>query len=301
MWGQTRWNYLYHESALRNKQLTKKQKDHILALKRAGAVSYETLEKKYNECENDTCRNEIKQQWYQESEKTKQIQLELVKQGVLTWEDFDSYANGGYIGINSTHLTTIQNKQHTLAAMELSSWAQNQNTPARTEALRRDGGVTPGSTEDLLMQVGAGTVGGMVAGRWQRGNGVATPATNQSTISSSNIVVYNPQYATKQVLNGGRINESDLRKLVPQGATDIFVSSESIRQGYKYEFYANGTKVQIKWHSPDQQAALKYPNSNSGRMWTAQIKVGNKYLGSDGNFYRNPQQNITHIPVNIGK
>lgn len=48
--------------------------------------------------------------------------------------------------------------------MELSSWSSTQTPPARIEALRRDGGVTPGSTEDLLMQVGAGTVGAMAVG-----------------------------------------------------------------------------------------------------------------------------------------
>ncbi|MCL1624423.1 polymorphic toxin type 47 domain-containing protein, partial [Moraxella sp. Tifton1] len=162
--GQVQWNYLYHESALRSGKLTPAQLEHVLALKRAGAVSYETLEKKYNACKDDACRDAVKNEWHRESERTKNIQLQLVERGILTWEDFDSFANDGYIGVNSPHLETIQNKRHTLAAMELSSWSSTQTPPARIEALRRDGGVTPGSTEDLLMQVGAGTVGAMAVG-----------------------------------------------------------------------------------------------------------------------------------------
>ena len=50
---------------------------------------------------------------------------------------------------------------------------------------------------------------------------------------------------------------------------------------------------------------VHHPNSNSGKMWTAQIQIGKnsqkRFLGADGNYYRNPQQDITHIPVNMGK
>ncbi|VEG13338.1 two-partner secretion domain-containing protein [Moraxella cuniculi] len=182
--GQVQWNYLYHESALRSGKLTPAQLEHVLALKRAGAVSYETLERKYNACKDDACRDAVKNEWHRESERTKNIQLQLVKQGILTWEDFDSFANDGYIGVNSPHLETIQNKRHTLAAMELSSWSSAQTPPARIEALRRDGGVTPGSIEDLLMQAGAGTVGAAVAGRGSR---TPAKANNQTLLPAAPI------------------------------------------------------------------------------------------------------------------
>ena len=35
---------------------------------------------------------------------------------------------------------------------------------------------------------------------------------------------------------------------------------------------------------------MKYPGSNSGSGWTAQIKIGNKYLGQDGKLYKNNKQ-----------
>lgn len=59
----------------------------------------------------------------------------------------------------------------------------------------------------------------------------------------------------------------------------------------------SGYKIKIKWHSPDANAAMKYPGSNSGSGWTAQIKIGNKYLGQDGKLYKDNKQNITHIPI----
>ncbi|WP_228141041.1 hypothetical protein [Moraxella nonliquefaciens] len=168
--GQVQWNYLSHESALKSSKLNARQRRHIQALKDAGAVSYEAIERKYDACKDDACREQVKKEWQRESDRTRQIELDLVKQGVLTWEDFDQFT-GGFIGVDTPHLAAIQNKRHTLAAMEISSWTQPDAT-ARNEALRRDGGVTPGSTEDLLMQAGAGTVGAAVAGRNARN---ATP------------------------------------------------------------------------------------------------------------------------------
>lgn len=79
----------------------------------------------------------------------------------------------------------------------------------------------------------------------------------------------------------------------------------AVKDGFKYEYNINGTQVIVKWHGPDKNAAKLYPNSNSGKMWTAQIQIGKnsqkRFLGADGNYYRNPQQDITHIPVNMGK
>ena len=47
------------------------------------------------------------------------------------------------------------------------------------------------------------------------------------------------------------------------------------------------------------KAAAKYPGSNSGSGWTAQIKVGKKVLGANGKFYKTPS-NLTHIPLKGG-
>jgi hypothetical protein len=108
------------------------------------------------------------------------------------------------------------------------------------------------------------------------------------------------------VLNGGRINESQLKAWVPPLSTNRFKPDPGIiDNGFKHNFIYNGTKVEIKWHSPqlDLDSTLtpaELAMSNSYNGWTAQIKIGRKYLGSDGNLYRNNRQNITHIPVNLG-
>lgn len=57
--------------------------------------------------------------------------------------------------------------------------------------------------------------------------------------------------------------------------------------------------MEIKWHSQDMNAAIKYPGSNSGSGWTAQIKVGNKLLTQSGRFVKKPR-NYTHIPLKGG-
>jgi hypothetical protein len=72
----------------------------------------------------------------------------------------------------------------------------------------------------------------------------------------------------------------------------------TIAAGSKYQYSVNGTKVEIKWHAPDAVAAQKYPGSSSGSVWTAQIKIGDKLLGSDGKLYSRPQD-CTHIPVDF--
>ncbi|VEG12930.1 hypothetical protein [Moraxella cuniculi] len=175
------WSYLYHESGLRNPKLTGRQRRHIQALKDAGAVSYEEIEKKFNACQgNKVCEKEVEKEWCKQSEITRQIERDLVVKGILTWEDFDKFEGG--IGTATPHLSAIQNKKHSLAQSEVFSWNQPDHI-ARTEALRRDGGVTPGSTEDLLMQAGAGTVGAVAAGR-----GKVTVSSNAGN-SSQNVSI----------------------------------------------------------------------------------------------------------------
>lgn len=119
--------------------------------------------------------------------------------------------------------------------------------------------------------------------------------------SQTALVLYDAKFAAKQMLTEGKINLSELESMIPNGAVNTFKPSDAIAEGYKYNYTINGTKIEIKWHSPDANAAAKFPGSNSGNGWTAQIKVGNKLLGLDGNLYKNPS-NLTHIPVmGVGK
>jgi RHS repeat-associated protein len=125
-------------------------------------------------------------------------------------------------------------------------------------------------------------------------------ASEQSSSTSSNFgIVREGLKEVNKIVKNGTVNESTLKSFVPSGSTNTFVPSENIKSGYKYDFNFNGTTVQIKWHSPDANAALKFPGSNSGKMWTAQIQIGNKLLGSDGKMYSKPN-NLTHIPVKLG-
>ena len=48
---------------------------------------------------------------------------------------------------------------------------------------------------------------------------------------------------------------------------------------------------------PDSEVATKFPNSPSGKGWTAQIRIGNKSLGSDGKWYKNQNKDVVHIPI----
>ncbi|WP_245233414.1 WXG100 family type VII secretion target [Paenibacillus maysiensis] len=109
------------------------------------------------------------------------------------------------------------------------------------------------------------------------------------------------------VIENGKISEHQLQSWVPSGASNNFRPDPGIiESGYKYNFNYNGTKVEIKWHSPQLNLSSKLSpselaTSNSYNGWSAQIKIGRKYLGTDGNMYRNNQQNITHIPVDLGR
>lgn len=69
-----------------------------------------------------------------------------------------------------------------------------------------------------------------------------------------------------------------------------------IEFGQKYQFEIDGTKMEVKFYSPDLNAAQKFPGSNTGSQWTSQIKVGNKLLGADGQFHTKPS-NSTHIRI----
>jgi filamentous hemagglutinin len=109
---------------------------------------------------------------------------------------------------------------------------------------------------------------------------------------------FDTQASAKTFINAGRISLEDLQRLIPPGTPNSFKSSATITAGSKFQFEINGQSVEIKWHAPDANAAEKFPGSNSGAGWTAQIKIGNKLLGQDGMLYRKPS-NSTHIPVDF--
>jgi RHS repeat-associated protein len=110
------------------------------------------------------------------------------------------------------------------------------------------------------------------------------------------LVKYNPQFAAQQLLKNGKISLHLAKGFVPKKSPNLFKASDSIQYSQKYCFKTNGTKIEFKFHSPDSKTAIKYPTSNSGSSWTAQIRIGKKLLGSDGKFYNKPN-NKTHIPI----
>ena len=99
-------------------------------------------------------------------------------------------------------------------------------------------------------------------------------------------------------MSNGRIHIDDLKMLIPPGTPDGFKPSVNIVDGSKFNYVIGGQKVEVKWHSPDANAAAKFPGSNSASGWTAQIKIGGKLLGQDGRLYRKPT-NENHIPVDF--
>ena len=131
-------------------------------------------------------------------------------------------------------------------------------------------------------------------------NGCGKSNTNDSESGSNTaLTVYDPEFAARQMLVGGETSEDLLVSIVTKGTPNTFVPTSTIKDGYKYNFSINGKKVEIKWHSQDLNAAIKYPGSNSGAGWTAQIKVENKLLTQSGRFVKKPQ-NFTHIPLKGG-
>ena len=113
--------------------------------------------------------------------------------------------------------------------------------------------------------------------------------------STTSIVPYNAEFAVRQGLEGGKYNFDKVRSMIPEGTPNGFKPTETILGGEKYTFDINGTKVQLKWHTPDAAAASKYIEGSSGSVNTAQLKVGNKLLNTDGSFTRKAT-NKTHIP-----
>lgn len=99
-------------------------------------------------------------------------------------------------------------------------------------------------------------------------------------------------------VRAGRTSQATLRRFIPKGVKNTFIPSNNISAGYKYQWRIGGVRIEVKWHSPDLNALARFPDSNSGTMWTAQIKIKNKLIGTDGKLYRRPN-NKTHIPIDL--
>ena len=152
------------------------------------------------------------------------------------------------------------------------------------------------SFKDAALSLTEGAVTGAVShgvGKYIKSKGSSVGTKNSTTT----LTTYDPEFAAKGLLKGGKTSESALKSFVPKGTSNTFKPSSTIRSGYKYDFKINSKKIQVKWHSPDLNAARLYPGSNSGSGWTAQIKVGRKYLTQGGQFVKQNKSNWTHIPV----
>lgn len=83
--------------------------------------------------------------------------------------------------------------------------------------------------------------------------------------------------------------------MIPKGTPNNFKASETIKKD-------TNTTLKLTEKSRGKVAFTgfkrkeKFPDSNSGNMWTAQIKIQKKLLGQDGKLHKKPS-NITHIPV----
>ena len=106
------------------------------------------------------------------------------------------------------------------------------------------------------------------------------------------------------ILKKGYFKISELKKLVPEKARDI-ASKGNFEEIHKFRFKTlDGKRIEIKWHSEDYNAGVKYPGCISSKNWTAQIKVEKKFvkLNNDKTITLVcHSQNKTHIRINKRK
>ncbi len=102
------------------------------------------------------------------------------------------------------------------------------------------------------------------------------------------------------ILKKGYITVRELNLLVPNGAIDI-AKKGTFKEIHKFRFrLKDGEKIEVKWHSQDYKAGIKHPGCLSSKIWTAQIKIGNKHvkLRKDGTVsIVTHTENRTHLPV----
>lgn len=102
------------------------------------------------------------------------------------------------------------------------------------------------------------------------------------------------------LVKDGVIDVSSLKTFIPEDIVDKFFPSDRLAAGQSFKFVIGDTKVQMKWHSPDLLIRQQFPKSNSGRAWTAQIRVGKHWLLSNGKWSARKgvqKSSRAHIPV----
>ena len=108
------------------------------------------------------------------------------------------------------------------------------------------------------------------------------------------------KYIENMIVNG-KIPEESLRILVTD-VKDVWYSGKYIEKGHKYVFYIEGTRIVVKWHSPDLLAKLRHPGARSGKGWTVQIQVGYMWLyhyGTQLKWVINNHCDGCHIPLAV--
>ncbi len=111
-----------------------------------------------------------------------------------------------------------------------------------------------------------------------------------------------PETMGKLLTRNGKISEFILKRMAPAGTKNGFKPSVDIPDGYKYDIeiskiFGKSSKFQIKWHAPDANALAKFPGSNAGTQWTAQLKFGNKLFDYARGILVKKPDNTTHIPL----
>jgi hypothetical protein len=121
-------------------------------------------------------------------------------------------------------------------------------------------------------------------------------------VTAGKLLATDAKTAVRQGLDGGYFDFDKVRVMIPEGTPNTFEGGATIGNGEKYLFDFNGSSVELKWHTPDANAAIKFPGSNSGKTNTAQIKVDKELLNTNGTFTPvKKADNSTHIPLSKPK
>lgn len=99
------------------------------------------------------------------------------------------------------------------------------------------------------------------------------------------------------LLKSGKLDAKDISDIIPEGAPNTWnpSSGTSFEKGFKYEWSHNGTKYHVHGHTTDPTAPV---GSNAANGWTVRVRIGNRWLKTDGTTTRNTTLygNETHIP-----
>ena len=155
----------------------------------------------------------------------------------------------------------------------------------------------PGKAAKAIKTGGKGIkkVWNKMTGKDKKGNKKSNSSIGKNIL---NMTVDEARKAVESKLKNGKITIKELKEMIPSNVKNTFVPNIRIKEGKKYIFKLwDGKNAIIRWHEPDSEVATKFPNSPSGKGWTAQIRIGNKSLGSDGKWYKNQNKDVVHIPI----